>query len=467
MKNVITYLKTLWSRVAGSQRNDVEVDRRLTVGSPSGFTINWTLKLVSVLVLVLTIGIGNAWGADFSTTYNYAGQGTSWSITNAEDADSYYKSSSSSDCVVTVLGIFTGKTITSDVVITLDVACYGNGSNPTSSKFSIYNSSACTSSVTATQGGTLPTNSTYRNTTYTITKANAVASFTNDLAIKIASGTKLIRFRSFTVAFTYTTGAVSYTVYLANNCSDGNSYSITGAGSSTGTYGGWANTYSVSANTEITLGYTAGAGQTFGGWEDAVYDGSSNPITVTNNKLTVTKDVYVYCNFSASCVNGTISYATGSTTYTGGNAISGSHANSTKVCSTNLTLPGVVFTTTGYTQDGWATSDGGSKAYNLSATNYATEGDATLYPHWTANKYTVSWSVNGSVTSTTPNVSYNTTTSTPANPSVPGECTGSTFMGWTTTQNYTGDSAPGDLFNGTTPAITGNVTFYAVFADEN
>ena len=43
MKNVISYLKALWSRVAGSQRNDVEFDRRLTVGSPSGFTINWTL----------------------------------------------------------------------------------------------------------------------------------------------------------------------------------------------------------------------------------------------------------------------------------------------------------------------------------------------------------------------------------------------------------------------------------------
>ena len=56
------FLSKLWSSVAGSQRNDVEFDRRLTVGSPSGFTINWTLKLVSVLVLVLTIGIGNAWG---------------------------------------------------------------------------------------------------------------------------------------------------------------------------------------------------------------------------------------------------------------------------------------------------------------------------------------------------------------------------------------------------------------------
>ncbi len=55
------FLSNLWRRVAGSQRNDVEFDRRLTVGSPSGFTINWTLKLVSVLAILLTLGIGNAW----------------------------------------------------------------------------------------------------------------------------------------------------------------------------------------------------------------------------------------------------------------------------------------------------------------------------------------------------------------------------------------------------------------------
>ncbi len=67
MKNVISYLKALWSRVAGSQRNDVEFDRRLTVGSPSGFTINWTL----------TIGIGNAWGAKITYTFTSKSWGAS------------------------------------------------------------------------------------------------------------------------------------------------------------------------------------------------------------------------------------------------------------------------------------------------------------------------------------------------------------------------------------------------------
>lgn len=84
-------------------------------------------------------------------------------------------------------------------------------------------------------------------------------------------------------------------------------------------------------------------------------------------------------------------------------------------------------------------------------------------------KYTVTWSVNGntSTISATTNVTHGTTVSMPT-PSIPVDCTGSTFMGWTTSANasYSGDSAPSPLYNGTSPAITDDVTFYAVFADE-
>lgn len=151
-----------------------------------------------LLTLVLP---GTAFGDNFSQTYVYGG--TDWTRTNFTDEGSYYKSTSNNDGIATIPGIFTGRTITSDVVITLNVACYGNGSNPTSSKFSIYTSSACTTQVTATQGGTLPNNSTYTNTTYTVTSANA-ASFSDDLAVKVAKGTKLIRLKSIKVEFSYT-----------------------------------------------------------------------------------------------------------------------------------------------------------------------------------------------------------------------------------------------------------------------
>ena len=70
MKNLITYLKTLWSWVADSQSTDVSLDCRLTVGSPSGLDAKWMLKFVSVLVLVLTVGVGNVWGYTITFTNN-------------------------------------------------------------------------------------------------------------------------------------------------------------------------------------------------------------------------------------------------------------------------------------------------------------------------------------------------------------------------------------------------------------
>ena len=132
-----------------------------------------------------------------------------------------------------------------------------------------------------------------------------------------------------------------------------------------------------------------------------------------------------------------------------------------------MTLPGVVFTTTGYTQDGWATSDGGSKAYNLSATNYATEGDATLYPHWTANTYTVTWKVNGTNYSAggSTNVNHGSRVSTLPTAPDPGDYCGDKFVGWTTDAEYVHGTSPLFTTAGSAPTASGNQIFYAVFAD--
>lgn len=187
---------------------------------------------------------------------------------------------------------------------------------------------------------------------------------------------------------------------------------------------------------------------------DYVYSFAENATgTATFNCSLSTKTTY------------TVQYNAGATTCTGGNAITGSHADDTKTCGTNLTLPGETFHTTGYTQTGWTKSSCGSQTNGLGG-SYTSDAAQTFYPVWTANTYTVTWSVNGSSYTTTENVAYNTKTSTPANPSVPSECTGSTFMGWTENSSWASDSAPGDLFNETTPTITGDITFYAVFADE-
>ena len=77
-------------------------------------------------------------------------------------------------------------------------------------------------------------------------------------------------------------------------------------------------------------------------------------------------------------------------------------------------------------------------------------------------KYTVTWSVDGSTT--TEQVYQD---DTPANaPTISTIPCGDKFVGWTTGE-YQGDSAPGTLYPTAAdiPAITGDITFYAVFAD--
>lgn len=161
----------------------------------------FTLKSL-LLVLTILMGGVNAWGEEFSATYSY-GSLEGWSLTNYDDATSYYKIPSGDEpSVATILGIFTKKTITSNVVVTLNVATYGNGDNPDASTFSIYNSSSCSEEISATQGGKLPTSKTFTDVTYTIDQQN-VSSFTSDLAIKIIKPGKQIRLKSIKVEFSY------------------------------------------------------------------------------------------------------------------------------------------------------------------------------------------------------------------------------------------------------------------------
>lgn len=213
MKNVITYLKALWRRGLGSQSSDVSLDCRLTVGSPSVKCGSTLMRLVFILAILLTVGVGNVWGdSNFNTTYGYSDKGTSWTLTDCSDQSSYWLCPTGSDPSIAVIaGIFSNKTITSSVVITINHATYGSGGNPVEGTFKIYNSSACSSQVTATKGGTLASSKTYTNVTYTVSQANA-ANFSDDLAIKITKPGKQIRLKSITVTFSYTAACTPLTM---------------------------------------------------------------------------------------------------------------------------------------------------------------------------------------------------------------------------------------------------------------
>lgn len=138
---------------------------------------------------------------DFSKTYSLGLEG--WSLTEYSTKNGYYLvPSGNNPSVATIPSIFVGKTIKSDIVISLNVATYGNGTNPSTSTFSIFNSSDCKNSVSATQSGKLPTSSTYTDVVYTV-KASDAVSLTSDLAIKITKPGKQIRLKSIKVEFKY------------------------------------------------------------------------------------------------------------------------------------------------------------------------------------------------------------------------------------------------------------------------
>lgn len=81
-------------------------------------------------------------------------------------------------------------------------------------------------------------------------------------------------------------------------------------------------------------------------------------------------------------------------TYNPGANGTGTEQSDNKIEKQALTLKGAIFTRNGYKQSGWATSDGGEKAYELNA-SYTTDNDITLYPEWEAETYTISYELNG------------------------------------------------------------------------
>lgn len=138
----------------------------------------------------------------FEKTYSYGL--TDWSLTEYTVREDYYLvPNGNNPSIATIHSVFTNKNICSDVTISLNIATFGNGNNPSASTFSIFNSSDCKESVTATQSGKLPTSATYTTVVYTVALKD-VGPLTNDLAIKITKPGKQIRLQSITVSFSYT-----------------------------------------------------------------------------------------------------------------------------------------------------------------------------------------------------------------------------------------------------------------------
>ncbi len=187
------FLSKLWSRVADSQRNDVEFDRRLTVGSPSGFTINWTLKLVSVLVLVLTIGSGNVWGAIFTGDFTN-GIPTGWSATGSKKTG-YYQLGTTDNYIQTPTF-----SVAASGTITVKINAYVTGSSKSSScsliGYNASNEAVETKSVTCSSSSMT---SSYPATTWTLTNSSNNIKYVKFVYTKATSSN--MRVSAFEVTF--------------------------------------------------------------------------------------------------------------------------------------------------------------------------------------------------------------------------------------------------------------------------
>ena len=144
------------------------------------------------------------------------------------------------------------------------------------------------------------------------------------------------------------------------------------------------------------------------------------------------------------------------------NGGSGAPGSQTKWADERLTLSSTRPTRTGYTFAGWATSSGGSVAYQPGG-SYTANSAATLYAKWTPISVTLSYNANGgSGAPASQTKVYDT--SLKLQTSIPTR-TGYTFKGWATTQARANAGTVDYSAGGTYSAnSTSNITLWAAWS---
>ena len=202
MKNLITYLKALWGAWGNLQSSDVRHDCRLTVGSPSGFNSKLMLKLVSVLVLIQTVGVGQMWG----TTYTTGTIPTGWSASGGSmtmNTISWRYSSA------TYLGVTSGKIQvgssrkpqTSNWTIQTAISNFGSGKKVTAISITAYTTATSATYDISAGGSTVKSGSlSTSSSTYTASSLN-VSSGDIVITMKGSSSSKAMYLSAISVTY--------------------------------------------------------------------------------------------------------------------------------------------------------------------------------------------------------------------------------------------------------------------------
>lgn len=171
--------------------------------------------------------------------------------------------------------------------------------------------------------------------------------------------------------------------------------------------------------------------------------GSKNVYNKVSLPVQASKDYYLITGWGSNDVSTgrlettTFTPVSYTISYNAGTSGSGSRDSESKACGVDFTLPNTqVFTRNGYTMDGWATGNGGDKAYELGG-SYTTDADQTFYPHWTEATYTVTLTTNGG-TINADNVTsyvYGTGATLPTNVTKDH----ATFQGWYASSTFEGE----------------------------
>ena len=474
------HLNFLSKSGSGSRSHGI-VTSCTTVGSPSVHRRGTMLKLLSVLVLIFTFGIGQMWGATYVkvTSASDLVAGQVYVIAEISENTKYLVTGTGSKLANTTSGFtVSNNTITTSTAtpleFTLGTVTSGNNTYYTlkcsSTEYLGYNSSTnfrtnqTTTTDTKEQWSITPSSSAYKilnvssNTRYIGRNGTSIGPYSTSNSYPNCYLFK--KQASCTNSVTITTGTPTNATITASATSI-TTCSSTAADRQVTVSVAPANCYAAPVAASVTKTGNAAASATLKSgptWNsttqkyDYVFEYTQNATGSTTFNVSLSAKTTYTVNFNKG-------NATGAT---------GDASSDTKTCGEALTLPNTaLFTRTGYTQQGWSIAQTGTtKNYNLGG-SYTTDAATTLYPYWQANSYSVTWMVNNAAYTTgggSTSVNHDSHITTVSSAPNPLPC-GDKFVGWTTDAEYVHNSSPLYKTANDFPNATTDQVFYAVFAD--